>query len=96
LRAGLLQPFLFKILVGGEPTCPKRKVDWRIRVADAAETIYKEASDLKDFLSLFFGFGAARLPQVRPVASVVETVIERLNRIMNKAVTIVQEISKKK
>jgi truncated hemoglobin YjbI len=75
---------------------PEEKVDWRIRVADAAETIYKEASDLKDFLSLFFGFGAARLPQVRPVASVVETVIERLSVIMDTALTIVQEVSKEK
>ena len=70
------------------------QVDWRVKVADAAETIYKEASNLKDFLSMFFDFSASRLPQVRPVASVVETVIERLNRIMSIAVTILQEISK--
>jgi hypothetical protein len=70
------------------------QVDWRIKVADIAEAIYKEASNLRDFLSMFFDFGAARLPQVRPVASVVEAVIERLSRIMDIAVTIVQEVSK--
>jgi len=70
------------------------QVDWRVKVANAAETIHKEASNLKDFLRMFFDFSASRLPQVRPVASVVETVIERLNRIMSIAVTILQEISK--
>jgi molybdopterin-guanine dinucleotide biosynthesis protein A len=70
------------------------QVDWRVKVADIAEAIYKEASNLRDFLSLFFDFGAARLPQVRPVASVVEAVIERLSRIMDIAVTILQEVSK--
>jgi hypothetical protein len=72
----------------------EEKVDWRIKVADIAEEIYKEASNLKEFLSMFFDFGAARLPQVRPVASLVEVVIERLNRIMDIAVTILQEVSK--
>jgi len=70
------------------------QVDWRVKVADIAEAIYKEASNLKDFLSMFFDFSAARLPQVRPVASVVEVVIERLSRIMDIAVTILQEVSK--
>ncbi len=73
---------------------PEEKVDWRIKVADIAEEIYKETSNLKDFLSMFFDFSAARLPQVKPVASVVEVVIERLNRIMDIAVTILQEVSK--
>jgi hypothetical protein len=73
---------------------PEEKVDWRVKVADIAEAIYKEASNLKDFLSMFFDFSAARLPQVRPVASVVEVVIERLSRIMDIAVTILQEVSK--
>jgi hypothetical protein len=73
---------------------PEEKVNWRIKVADAAETIYKEASVLKDFLSMFFDLRAGRLPQVRQIASVVETVIERLNKVMSIAVTILQEISK--
>jgi hypothetical protein len=73
---------------------PEEKVDWRIKVADIAEEIYKKASDLKDFLSMFFDFSAARLPQVRPVASLVEVVIEKLNEIMDIAVTILKEVSK--
>jgi len=75
---------------------PEEKVDWRVKGADIAGEIYKEASNLKDFLSMFFDFGAARLPQLRPVASVVEAVIERLGRIMDIAVTILQEVSKEK
>jgi hypothetical protein len=70
------------------------QIDWRIKVADAAETIYKEASALKDFLGMFFDLSAGRLPQVERIASVVETVIERLDKIISIAVTILQEISK--
>jgi hypothetical protein len=73
---------------------PEEKVDWRVKVADIAEAIYKEASNLKEFLSMFFDFSAARLPQVRPVASLVEVVIERLSRIMDIALTILQQVSK--
>jgi molybdopterin-guanine dinucleotide biosynthesis protein A len=73
---------------------PEEKIDWRIKVADAAEAIYKEASALKDFLSMFFDLSAGRLPQVERIASVVETVIERLNKVMSIAVIILQEISK--
>jgi molybdopterin-guanine dinucleotide biosynthesis protein A len=75
---------------------PEEKVDWRVKVADIAEEIYKEASNLKEFLSMFFDFPAARLPEVRPVASLVEVVVERLSRIVDIAVTILQEVSKEK
>jgi hypothetical protein len=70
------------------------QVDWRTKVADIAEAIYKEASNLRDFLSMFFDFDAARLSEVRPVAFVVEVVIERLSRVMDIALTIQQEVSK--
>jgi len=73
---------------------PEEKVDWRVKVANIAEAIRKKASNLKEFLSMFFDFSAAQLPQVRPVASLVEVVIKELSGIMDIALTILQEVSK--
>jgi hypothetical protein len=71
----------------------EKKADWRVRVTNIAKEIRQEALNLKEFLSMFFDFGAARLPQVRPIASLVEVVIEKLSEIAKIAKTILQEVS---
>jgi hypothetical protein len=71
---------------------PEEKVDWRIEIANAAQEIKKKASELIEFLSLFFESKAAKLSKVRPTALIVETVIEELNKVKNKAEIILQEI----
>jgi hypothetical protein len=73
---------------------PEEKVEWRTEVANLAKEIDDAASKLIDFLSMFFDSDAAQLPQVRAVASLVGEVIEKLNKIMNIAVTIQEEVSK--
>jgi hypothetical protein len=73
---------------------PEEKTDWRVKVANAAETIIEKASELRDFLNMFFESEAGQLPLVRRTASVVRTAIEGLNEVISIAETILQEISK--
>jgi hypothetical protein len=73
---------------------PEEKIDWRVKVADAAKAILKKALELRDFLSMFFESEAAQLPMVRRTAAIVETAIKGLNEVIKIARTILREISK--
>ena len=67
---------------------PQEKVNWRIRVADAAKVLYREASRLIDWLSV--------LPREERVSFAINTAIEMLSEVVQKALIILWEVSKGK
>jgi hypothetical protein len=65
---------------------PEEKVDWRMKVADIAEAIYKEASRLINWLSV--------LPREGQASFAIDIAISKLSEVVQKALIILQEVSK--
>jgi hypothetical protein len=73
---------------------PEEKTQWQKIVSNELEEVIEWAKVLKNFLEMFFDFRAAWLPVVENLPDIVGEVIKMLEKLVNIASTIKNEVSK--